>query len=143
MGKYQVKWFRCRAVGWCDLYKVNVNHKMLDNIEAVYICWTGTVADSERRYLCVGQGLIKDEIGKIRKDMGIKAFEHQGVFITWAEVPHYRLSSIESFLYKELKPIVNINDAPTSSPKKVNLPFEKENEFKDGKFSDEFIESKE
>lgn len=140
MSKYKVEWFRCRGIGWCDLYKVNIESKVLYDIEAVYICWTGTVASSERRYLCVGQGMIVNEIKKLRKDMGVKAFQHQGVFITWSVVPHYRLTAIESYLYRELQPIVNLNEEPRARPKAVNLPFENENEFKDGKLTDEFME---
>ena len=136
MSVYQVQWFKCKAVGWCDLFRINLDHSTLKEIEAVYICWTGSVADESRKYLTVGQGLIKETIRELRQETGIKAFQHQGVFITWAEVPHYRLNSIEVFCYNELKPLLPSEDLPKASSKKVNLPFDKpDKSFKGGKFA--------
>ena len=135
MAAYQVRWFRCKSVGWCDLFRINLEHPSIQDVEAVYICWTGSVADVSRKYLIVGQGMIKDEISKLRNETGIKAFDHQGVFVTWAEVPHYRLNSIEVFCYNKLEPIFPNDELPEAKGREVNLPFdEKDDKLKDGLF---------
>ncbi len=122
-------WFRCKEVGWCDLGKINLKSESLRDLEGVYVLWTGTTIDDTRRVISVGQGVITELIKEMRNSIEIKAFSQTGLYITWAELPSYRLNSVEVFLDKELKPVIKGEDLPSVSPKKGNLPWDGEDVF--------------
>ena len=125
----ELNWFRCESVGWCDLDKVNIRSQTLKDIEGVYVLWTGTTIDDTRKVISVGQGMIIKIILGMRKSLEVKAFSQTGLYITWAELPPYRLNSVEVYLDKKLNPVIKNEDLPTVSPKQINLPWDGEDIF--------------
>jgi hypothetical protein len=119
----EVEWLKCNDDVWCNLHKVNVNHEFIKDCEGVYIIWSGK--DEERVVLKVGSGNIKQGIVQSRSNLAIKAFEHLGVYVTWAEVSSIRRTGVELYLLDQLEPRI-IEDVPKAIPAKVNLPWDDE-----------------
>lgn len=121
----EVEWFKCKSVGWCDLFKVNLENELVKETEGIYICWTGTGIDDSLTVMKVGQGYIYDIIIDLRNDLEIEAFRNKGVFITWARVPSYRLNGIEKYLNETLKPLFKSEKISAWSVK-VNIPWDQD-----------------
>lgn len=120
-----IEWFKCKKVGWCDLFKVDIEHELVSEIEGIYICWTGSGMDDSLSVIKVGEGYIHDIIIDLRSDLEIKAFRNKGVFITWCEIPSYKSSGILKYLEKELKPLFT-SEKIAAIPRKVNIPWDQD-----------------
>lgn len=116
-----LEWHKCKGNIWCDLNKIDENHPYLSGFSGIFVVWSGRM-ETDRSVLIVGYGDIKKEIIKYRNDLAIKAFNHLGVFITWADVPFLKRKSIINQLIFELKPKMNekVDKAPNL---KLNLPW--------------------
>lgn len=115
-----IDWYKCQGDIWCELYKLDLNHKYLSGLAGVFIIWSGK---TERTVLRVGYGDIAKELQKYSKDITIHAFQHHGVYATWAEVSMMKRKNVCSFLSKKLAPKFNDN-VPDASPQEVELPWD-------------------
>lgn len=116
-----IDWCKCEPGVWCNLNKVDADHKNLKSVHGVYILWHG---DVERTILLIGYGNIREEIVKNKNDIAVQAFSHLGVNISWAEVSSFKKKSVLAFLYNKLKPKIITDDPPKGSGTEVNLPWE-------------------
>lgn len=119
-----LEWYRCKEVGWCDLFKVNIENPLIQETEGVYVCWTGTLIDDSLNVLKIGYGYIYDCIESLRKDREFDPFHGRGVFISWASCATYRMNGIQNYLVNELQPLFKSDIIKGSSKIKVNFPFE-------------------
>lgn len=115
-------WFKCKGSVWCELFKVDLNHKYLADSEGVFVIWTGNT-DSPK-VLMVGSGSIPQKLNEIKKDIAIQAFKFHGLFVSWAEVSVLSQKGIELFLINQLKPKMQ-NEVPKAIPIKINMPWDK------------------
>ena len=113
-----VSWYKCQGDIWCELNKIDTNHKNLEDVEGVYIIWEG----KNGSVLRVGFGLMKREIMRNKSDIAIQAFSHLGLFITWAEISENSQKGVYSYIVKTLKPKF-IDIEPKLLVTRVNLPF--------------------
>lgn len=115
----QLNWVHCEG-GYCNLESLNLDHPHFNGREGVYVIWRGGQNPAVVR---LGQGVIKDRIGKHRLDS--KILQHKGtdrLYVTWAETTAGLRDGIEKFLANTLRPIVG--DAfPLAQPIAVNLPW--------------------
>ena len=115
----QVQWTHCEG-GHCTLTALNLDHPHFTGREGVYVIWRGGTNPAVVR---LGQGNIKDRIGKHRLDREILKHGATGTLhVTWADVPTSLRNGIERFLANTLRPLVG--DAfPLAQPVPVNLPW--------------------
>jgi hypothetical protein len=99
----EVDWHKCLGGVWCNLYRVDADHKNLKGFVGLYIIWSGKF-ENERNILAVGYGDVRKAIVQYKEDIAIKAFEHLGVFVTWADIPGNKRKNIHNFLIKKLSP---------------------------------------
>ena len=116
----ELDWYKCKGDVWCELGKVDLDHKYLNGLDGVYVIWSGTTA---RNILRVGYGKIQNELTLLRKDLSLKAFNHLGLYVTWAELSGLRTKGVVSFLHEVLQPKLSSFDAKAVKVK-VNLPWE-------------------
>lgn len=114
-------WFKCKGAVWCELFKVDLNHKYLADSEGVFVIWIGDYKDA--KVLKVGSGSITKKLSAIKKDIAIQAFKFHGLFVSWTEVSAIKQKGMELFLINELKPRMQ-DSVPKAIPIKVNLPWE-------------------
>jgi hypothetical protein len=115
----QVDWIMCKGNIWCELNKVDTDHKNLVGEQGVYIIWSGKEA---KNILRIGSGIIRSEILKNQKDIAMLAFFHVGVYVTWAEVGNKK-DNVVAYLQQKLHP--KFMDNPSkASPVNVNLPWD-------------------
>jgi hypothetical protein len=70
----------------------------------------------------VGQGAIRDCLTRTRVDAEIQAFDHLGLFVTWATVSPEHRDGVEVFLAARLVPKVK-RPLPNANSVDVNLPW--------------------
>lgn len=116
----QVSWVKCKGGVYCDLFKLDVTHKNLADLDGVYIIWTG--AESNRRVLRVGCGDIQTEFIRLRKDLAMQAFQHLGAQVTWTLVDPSKHHNIMAFLIQKYNPSI-IENNKIAKPIEINLPF--------------------
>jgi len=117
----ELQWFRCTQGVWCNLYKLDLTHKLLQGLDGVYVIWSDN--GKEKKVLIIGEGEIAPELIALKKDIAMQAFQHIGVYVTWAEVPAFRKNSVANYLTHLLKPKMLGGDAQGSKTK-VNSPFD-------------------
>lgn len=116
----QVSWVKCKGGVFCDLFKLDVDHKNLTGLEGVYIIWMG--AETSRRVLRVGCGNIQKEFVRLRKDLAMQAFAHLGASVTWTVVEAKKHHNIMAYLIQKYQPSI-IDNNEIAKPVEVNLPF--------------------
>lgn len=99
----EADWHKCEGDIWCSIYKIDIDHKNIKHFVGQYIIWSGKF-ENERTVLLIGYGDIRKVILKAREDIAVKAFEHLGVFITWADIPVSKKREIHNYLLKTLSP---------------------------------------
>lgn len=122
-----LNWFKCKQVGFCELFKVDIEHDFIKETEGVYIVWTGTIIDDSLKVISIGQGYIYDEIVALRKTPGVIEYAGMEMFISWAETKPFRFDGIEAWLNSVHKPAVPKPKIPSAIKRKVNLPWNDEN----------------
>jgi hypothetical protein len=116
---YDVEWSKCTHDNWCDLFKLDLEHKYLQGINGVYILWYET---DKRNIIKVGQGDVAKSLIAEKSDLAIQAFAHHGLKVTWADVSTFKRKGVFNWLSDTLKPKIPV-DQPKSSPVEVNLPW--------------------
>lgn len=114
----QVEWYKCSGGIWCDLTKLDLEHKYLQGFDGVFILWSGS---NPKSVIKIGEGNVPKEFSELKKDLAVMAFSHLGLFVTWAEVPGSKREGVINFLAGELKPKFKVDSK--SKPVKVNLPW--------------------
>jgi len=114
-----LEWMKCKGDVWCELFKLDLNHSLLD-LGGVFIIFGGNGTDD---IIYVGHGNVKSELNRLSKDAAIAAFQSHGCFVTWAKAGVLTQSGIENYLFNKLKPKLN-QKAAKSIPVSVNLPWE-------------------
>lgn len=113
-----VYWNKYSNQNWCELSGVDLNGSHFDNMTGVYVIWYG---GNNPRTVRVGQGFIGDRLQAHRNDFQVQAYDHLGLYVTWASIPANSLNGVEAFLAQELDPIVG-QQFPNVYPIQVNLP---------------------
>lgn len=103
---------------WCGLINLNLNNPFFENLEGVYVIWHGGL---QPRWVRVGQGNIRDRLGKHREDNDILAYKGHGLYVTWAPVNANIRDGIERYLGESLNPLVG-SRFPDVLPIPVNIP---------------------
>jgi hypothetical protein len=114
-----LEWYKCRGGVWCELNKIDLDHKYIRKLEGVYVIWSGR---QERKILRVGSGNIRSELTNNKKDLSILAFFHLGVYVSWAEVDS-KENNIVTYLTTKLGPTIEVK-LPNAQPISVNLPWD-------------------
>ncbi len=115
-----IHWFKCKGGVWCELTKLDLEHKSLKGMDGVFVLWYGgTAAPNVVR---VGSGNISSELTKLKRDLSMIAFFHLGLNVTWAELPLSRAKGVHKFLVDTLKPRIDEN-TPNVSPVEAELPW--------------------
>ncbi len=117
-----LEWIKCKGDEgdvWCELNTVDLTNSHFDNMEGVYIIWHEGESPATVR---VGQGVIKERLQDHREDDKVQAYDHFGLFVTWASVAEQHRDGIEAYLAQELKPKVG-ERFPDVTPIEVNLPW--------------------
>lgn len=112
----QVTWGKCGGGKWCRLNTVDLSSEAF-NVAGVYLIWRG--GDSKMVY--VGQGDVRDRLGRHRKDPRIQKYAESVLYVTWASVPAAKRDGVEAYLAKVYNPLVG-ERRPDASPISVNLP---------------------
>ena len=113
-----VHWNKCEGNVWCKLNTVDLSSSHFNRMTGVYVIWHG---GNNLRTVRVGQGSIKDRIEAHRTDPEVQAYNHLGLYVTWASIPENCLDGVEVFLAQHLGPLVGQN-FPNVPPIPVNLP---------------------
>ena len=114
----QVNWIKHHS-GWYRLDELDLNSSHLNHMIGVYvICYGG----NNPRTVRVGQGFIGDRLQAHRNDFQVQAYDHLGLYVTWASIPANSLNGVEAFLAQHLRPLVGQN-FPNALPVQVNLPW--------------------
>ncbi len=116
----EVDWHKCLGEIWCNLYRIDANHKNLAGFNGIYIIWSGKF-EGERNILLVGYGDIRKVINQYKEDIAVKAFEHLGVFISWADIPYSKRKSAINYLISTLSPKMSTKIEKVGE-NEVNLP---------------------
>ena len=112
----QVEWIRYDDGTVCGLDDVDLSNPHFDNLDGVYVIW-----GYNGRCVRVGQGNIRDRLGKHRNDPKIQQYKHLGLKVTWAKVPSADRDSVETYVANQLNPLVG-ERFPNVWPNPVNLP---------------------
>jgi hypothetical protein len=103
---------------WCSLENLDLNS--VRETGGVYIIWH---EGNPGRVVRIGQGDIKDRLGKHQKDQKILAYRKSGKLrVTWAAVPSAQRDGVENYLAGKLNPLVG-EAFPDCAPLAVNYPW--------------------
>lgn len=114
-----VDWIKYENGQWCKLESLNLEQGHFDNMSGVYIIWQEA---SNRRYIYVGQGFIKERLGDHRRNWKEQGIDTSTFYVTWASVYDEYKDGIELFLANILFPDFG-GRFPRKPPIPVNLPF--------------------
>ena len=107
-------WTKCQGDIWCDFFKLNLEHPHFNNLNGVYIIWSG------KQVIRVGSGNIKERIAAHRNDLEITTFPD--LKVVWAKVDELNLKGVEKFLSESLNPLIS-ERFPNDIPIPVNFPW--------------------
>jgi hypothetical protein len=113
-----LEWVKYTNGNWCGLLDLDLSQSHFDNLEGLYVIWH---MGPYPKWVRVGQGIIRDRIGKHREDSEILAYSANGLFVTWAPVDEYFRDGIEKFLGERMNPLVG-SKFPDANPIPVNIP---------------------
>lgn len=99
---------------WCRLSKLNLDHEHFDDMNGVYIIWSGV------NVIRVGSGIIRNRLKEHRQNSDILAYPN--LCVTWAKVHGNQMLCVEKYLADELKPLIG-ERFPSRTPIVVNLPW--------------------
>jgi hypothetical protein len=116
----EIEWYKCQGNIWCELNKVDIEHKFFDGLSGVYIIWYGS--QEARTVLRVGMGDIREELEENVHDIAIQAFAKYTLQVTWAEVPFFKRKGVLNWLTLELTPKF-FGELSKTKPIEVNLPW--------------------
>ena len=116
----ELEWTKCKGGIWCELNKLDLDHKLLQGLHGVYVLWSGR---GDRSILRVGSGKIADELKKNMRELAVIAFFSHGVFVSWAETPLLKTKSIQSYLAMRLNPKIDDGQS-NATPIDCNLPWD-------------------
>ena len=114
-------WYKCSGDVWCELNRVDLNHKYIQNTAGVYVIWEG----KDNSVIKVGHGKIGDELQNEVKDKAILAFSNLILFVSWAEVSMINRKGVYTYLSNALHPKISESDLKGSGIE-VNFPWEEE-----------------
>jgi hypothetical protein len=115
----EVDWYKCQGNIWCELNKIDADHKYLKGVDGLMIIWSG----KEKSILKVSKGKISNMIKENKADIAIQAFAHLGLFVTWTDdVPMLKKASVYNFLVNKLNPKFMEVEAGKSQTE-INLPW--------------------
>ena len=114
-----VDWNKCKAGTWCALVELDLNHEHFDEMQGVYIIWSGEINPVTFR---VGQGYIRDRLGKERNhiDMNGTIGKHK-IYVTWAKIDQTFCNGVVRYIAEALEPLFR-SPYPDVAPIEVNLP---------------------
>jgi hypothetical protein len=119
----ELEWQKCVGGIWCELNKIDENHENLDDVEGIYIIWSGKPPE-ERSVLKVGYEDIRKIIIECRQDLAVQAFNNHKIFITWSDdFPGSKRKHILAYLAKTLEPKISERNIK-AKPVDVNLPWD-------------------
>ncbi|MBM2813410.1 MAG: hypothetical protein HW421_172 [Ignavibacteria bacterium] len=116
----EVDWYKCKGDVWCELDKIDLEHKYLKGLEGVYIIWSQP--EGKRNILKVSFGSIRTELKRDKEDLSLMAFSNYGIFVTWADVSSFKRKGVASYLIDQLKPKF-VEKNVQASHIDVNLPW--------------------
>ncbi len=117
----EVYWCKCKGKVWCELFRVDYDHKNLQGVEGVYILWYEM---QEREIIKVGKGLISEELKRDAADLSIQAFQKYRPKATWAELEPEEIDGVLAYLNIKLKPKIAGEQGDRNNPIEVNLPWD-------------------
>lgn len=109
-----VEWIKCNGGKWCGLLTVDLAHEHFDDLNGVYIIWSG------KTVVRLGSGQIKYRLEEHRDNPDILAYPN--LRVTWAKVHGNQMQGVEKYLSEQLAPAVG-DRFPDSTPIPVNLPW--------------------
>lgn len=115
----KLTWLKCQGDVWCTLATVNLAHAHFDRMHGVYIIWHGGANPAT---VYVGKGFVRERLQAHRTDARIQAFNHLGLYVTWAAVASSQQEGVELYLANTLQPIVGERH-PMVPEISVNLPW--------------------
>jgi hypothetical protein len=118
-----IHWFKCKGGVWCELTKLDLEHKSLRGMDGVFILWHGPT--SAPSIIRIGSGNISTELKKLKRDLSIIAFFHLGLNVTWAELPLSKAKGVHNFLVNSLHPRID-EETPQIAPVEAPLPWHDE-----------------
>lgn len=113
-----VEWMKCKGEFWCELFKLDLSHQLLD-INGVFVIFKDNQAGN---IIAIGSGNIKNELNILVKDTAIAAFQGHGCYVTWAKTSSLLQNSIANYLNSKLNPLIKPKISK-SLPIAVNLPW--------------------
>jgi hypothetical protein len=117
----ELYWYKCKGGIWCELQKLDLTHKHLQDMKGVYVMWVEKGAN--KSVIKVGNGSIATELEKSKRELAIMAFFSHGLKVSWAEVSSLKMKNIHRYLVNKLEPKITEN-TPDSTPVECNLPWE-------------------
>jgi len=110
-----LNWTKCQGDVWCDFHRVDLSHIHFDNLNGVYIIWSGKIT------IYVGSGFIRDKISENRNDIRINSYKD--LKVVWAHVDEQNLQGVEKYLANTLLPREGERH-PEVIPIAVNFPWQ-------------------
>lgn len=110
-----VYWGKCNPNdSWCSLKNLNLDHEVFNDLNGVYIIWSGN------EVIRLGSGIIRNRLKEHRENPEITVYPN--LFVTWAKVNGNQMEGVEKFLADRLNPKVG-DRFPDRTPIEVNLPW--------------------
>ncbi len=117
----ELEWYKCKKDVWCELNKLDLDHRYVKWSKGVYIIWYRLQANVVVK---IGGGKIRDELEKEREELAIQAFSKYGLKVSWADVPKSQIEPVMAYLSRKISPKIPIDDIDKSKQIEVNLPWE-------------------
>ena len=111
----QVNWIQPTNGGVYLLDTVDLNHQHFNNLEGVYIIYSGTTV------IYVGRGDIAVRLGAHRRDFRQRS-DYETLKVIWASVPEASQEGVELYLADTYNPIVGEHNSRNQAIP-VNLPW--------------------
>ncbi len=119
-----LEWMIGADDNWCLFDKLDLNDSYFnnDNLRGVFIIWFGpNEKGDEGRVVCVGKGIIRNQLLAARLDPILCRYTSRHMMVTWAEVDALHKAGVEAYLMGVLNPILG-EKHPNVVQTLVNLP---------------------
>lgn len=118
---FELDWFFCNGEIWCDLNRVDLDHKLIRSVQGIYMIW---YEKPEKTIVTVGYGKIAAELQSNIDDLAVQAFKKYDLKVSWAEASKGNCKKAYAYFVAKYNPKIVDDNIQKGKPMESESPWD-------------------